>query len=129
MESFQYKMAAIYRDKWSAGITSPEQKKAIQSVWISGLTNAGLTADQIQHGIDRAAVECEWPPSISEFISLALDIPSLAQFLAGDNKLDLLVCSYCELTEYDLAQFTIKEKTQWRKDMYPLLVEILRKSK
>jgi hypothetical protein len=91
-----------------------------------GIAQAGLSAEQIQHGIDRARVECEWPPSIAEFIGLARDIPSLADFLTGNEDWDNMARKACNVSCHDFKVMDTKFRHQWRKDVYPVLVKCYR---
>lgn len=59
---------AIYGVRWDDQFPTIERHDAALAEWGFGL--AGMTADQIKRGIDRARVECEWPPSIARFVAL-----------------------------------------------------------
>lgn len=39
--------------------------------WAIGL--AGLSGDNIKRGLDKCRTDCKWPPSIAEFLDLAME--------------------------------------------------------
>lgn len=120
-----FRMAAIFSHKWTSRIEGPTVRELVENEWSLGLQ--GLTAEQIQHGVDRARVECDWPPSISEFINLALDIPTLAQFLAGDKEMEDIVYRYNHAVDRFLAnRMDSSELVRWKRDIYPFAVETMR---
>lgn len=92
----------------------------------------GLSEAQVRHGIDRARVECKWPPSISEFIDLCLDIPSLGEFIVEQDfttQLMSIAMIVGKVTAWDLNQMSSGELNWWKRDVYPLVVEKMRKIK
>ena len=115
-------------------MTNETAQKLVENEWSIGL--AGLTAEQIKNGINRARLECDWPPSISEFINLALDIPTEAEFIAEingaiagqlkDSGLMSLALEATRLTSWDLSNFSITDLNFWKREAYPLVVERLR---
>lgn len=106
-------------------MTNETAQALVENEWSLGLQ--GLSAEQIQHGVDRARIECDWPPSISEFINLALDVPTLAQFLAGHEEMEDIVCRYNRsMDRYLLAQMSAAEIMRWKRDIYPFAVETMR---
>ena len=62
------RLQARYGTKWVASIDGIEEE-AIEE-WSKGL--AGLTADQIAHGLK--SWQSDWPPSMSEFVKACKDI-------------------------------------------------------
>jgi hypothetical protein len=117
-------MAAIYTQKWTSHITSQTAQALIENEWNIG--TVGLTAEQIQHGIDRAREECDWPPSISEFINLCLDIPTLSDFMNGDEAMTKAALFVSGKSIFDLKRMSVKEMERWKKDAYREAVKLLR---
>lgn len=120
-------MALIYSQKWTTNIPNTETAQLIENEWTQGV--AWLTPAQIDHGVDRMRAEFEWPPSIAEFINLSLDIPSLNEFLVGDEGLDSVAAVCANASTWDIRAMSIHEVRQWRRDVYPLLVKELRTRK
>lgn len=69
-ETLFARFTAIWPEKMADRL-STFPRSAIVEEWRLGLV--GLTAGEIKHGIDRARVECAWPPEIAEFRALATD--------------------------------------------------------
>jgi hypothetical protein len=119
-----YRLAAIYSQKFTSFITDATAQALVENEWNIGLQ--GLTAEQIQHGVDRARAESDWPPSISEFINLCLDIPSLGEFMNGHPVLEKIAMNASGKTTFDLTHMTARETAAWKKDAYPVAVKWLR---
>lgn len=111
-------------------MTSPTAQEMVENEWSIG--TMGLTEEQIRHGANRARQECNWPPSISEFINLALDIPSIGEFMAENDpnsQLLMTACAVGKLSTWDLNQMSIEDLRFWKRDIYPLVVDALRKER
>ena len=63
------RLRRIFGAKWDAQFSCEAAHDDAVKEWGIGL--AGLSAEQIKRGIDLTRVECEWPPSIAQFIKLA----------------------------------------------------------
>jgi hypothetical protein len=117
-------MAALYSHKFTSHVTSQSAQALVENEWNIGLR--GLTAEQIQHGIDRTRTECDWPPSVSEFINLCLDIPSLSEFLAGNDEMQEVAMRVSGMSNYYFSGMSFKDVTRWKKDTYKVAVQALR---
>lgn len=126
-----FRLAAQFTHKFTSAATTPMAQALIESEWALGLR--GLTADQIRHGVDRTRTKIDgWPPSIGEFINLALDIPPIGEFMAENDPNSQLLTTACmvgKLSTWDLNQMSIEDLRFWKRDMYPLVVEALRKER
>lgn len=65
------RMSSIYGNKWTSGFGSKEIENFAKREWYEALTSANLSPDQIREGLDKCRDTQEWPPTISEFISIA----------------------------------------------------------
>lgn len=77
----------IYGHKWVSQLPPDDlaMLRLALAEWGAGLR--GLSAAQLEHAVARARRECDWPPSIAEFVRLALDVPSFAEVAHhGDLK-------------------------------------------
>lgn len=63
------KFSNIYLEKWSEKFSDVKLLEAHLDEWSIGLK--GLTAKQVECGIDYCRIHTIWPPSISEFIIFA----------------------------------------------------------
>lgn len=73
---------AIYLHRWDDQFDSMEMQYMALDEWREGL--AGLSVEQVKRGIDAVRVNCQWPPSIAEFV----------RFAKHDDRLTL--ACYCE---------------------------------
>ena len=92
--------------------------------WMMGLS--GLTDKQIAHGIDRARDEFDWPPSISEFQSLCLDI-TFQDFAEEHDELTAIALKVSHIDSFSYGMMTCSQCTKWRETYYPVAANILRR--
>ncbi len=64
------RFARIWPRAWAKTLRAAD-RDGMADEWAQGL--AGLTGNEIAHGIGKARAECQWPPSIAEFRALCLD--------------------------------------------------------
>lgn len=64
------RFARIWPQSWAKTLRVAN-RDGMADEWAQGL--AGLTGNEIAHGIGKARAECQWPPSIAEFRALCLD--------------------------------------------------------
>lgn len=67
------RLQAIYGVRWDEQFPTSSRHDAAMVEW--GYALAGFSGEQIKRGIDRARVECDWPPSIAKFVVLATEKP------------------------------------------------------
>ena len=60
------KMSSIFGTKWANNFPTAEVEMMAKREWYDALD--GLTPVQLRTAVDRVRQECEWPPSIAEFL-------------------------------------------------------------
>ena len=76
MRRLWQRMAEIYGHRWTSAYGDDAGASPGQT-WAKGL--AGLTAEQIGHGVTAALASADpWPPSLPEFRRLCFGVPTLA---------------------------------------------------
>ena len=63
------KFEGIWGDKWTCRFANEEKLVACQQEWGEALVD--LSGVEMAKGMHLARMECDWPPSIAEFIKLA----------------------------------------------------------
>ena len=77
MRRLWIRMTEIFGHRWTSAM-GEDAATGSGETWARGLS--GLSAEQIRAGIERTIVAAEpWPPTLPEFRSMCLGIPSLAQ--------------------------------------------------
>ena len=61
----------IWGNAWTDKFRSERMMEIALEEWAIGLY--GLSGEHIKRGLDAARAHCKWPPSIAEFLDLALD--------------------------------------------------------
>ena len=59
-------MSSIFGTKWANNFPTPEVEMMAKREWYDALE--GLTPVQLRTAVDKVRQECEWPPSIAEFL-------------------------------------------------------------
>ena len=76
IEELWLRMARIYGHKWVSGFGESDD-----GTWLTGLKE--LTPQQLADGLHRCIEGGEeWPPSLPQFRSLCLGLPSRKEFIA-----------------------------------------------
>jgi hypothetical protein len=60
------KMLSIYGTKWANNFPTKEVEMMAKREWYDALE--GITPSQLRAAVDKVRQECEWPPSIAEFL-------------------------------------------------------------
>ena len=61
----------IFGIRWSEQFRTEQVLESAMQEWAIGL--AGLSGEQIKRGLDKCRSDCKWPPTIAEFLDMALE--------------------------------------------------------
>jgi hypothetical protein len=115
------KFVAIWGQKWLKPLEDDRARNDAINVWGNMLSE--LDDEQIVFAIDKCSRMCEFPPSISEFIAAAWDIPSFAVVKNGGNDSLFYHILITHRLTAKTGMMTPKEVENYYKENYEALRE------
>jgi hypothetical protein len=123
----------IYGHKWTSNL--PTGDKDMMSLamhhWSDALS--GLTEEDVERGIARASGSLRWPPSICEFVELALEITPLDEILTcyssgrGFGDLGEVGAEVIRLADtFNLYRMSTQDGRKYLTDLYGTAVSNVR---
>ncbi len=127
MRTLWLRMTEIYGHKWVSAYGADAEQGAGQT-WAKGL--GGINAQQLAHGLSSALASSDaWPPTLPEFRSLCLGIPTFAAVkhelrTTGNAKRSPFLRQVWEFIDsYLFARATAESADRMLRDAYNLAAE------
>lgn len=118
------RMAEIYGHKWTSAYGDNPNEGAAQT-WAKGL--AGLRSQQLADGLKACLASADpWPPTLPEFRSMCLGIPSLARVrieIRGRDFTPFTRAVWANLDGYLFKQAAADKSDRMLRDAYELTRE------
>lgn len=113
---------AIYGHKWQSQLPPGDEGMLRLALKEWGDSLRGLNQDQIDMAVEQARYQCEWPPSIAEFLRLALGIPSVDDVLTWNGPFRELgpIGKLIEqrISHYDFCRMTHSQGRKYLRTAY-----------
>jgi hypothetical protein len=126
MRTLWLSMAEIYGHRWTSAYGEDAATGAGET-WAKGL--AGISAKQLAHGLSTALASANpWPPTLPEFRSMCLGIPSFAavkqEFRAGaTSRTGFAVQVWSFIDGYLFARAPVEKAERMLHEAYNLAAE------
>ncbi len=122
------RLDGLYPNRWRAAFASDKAIANWRIAWAEGLSDEGITAEEVRHGL-RECRKRDWPPSFAEFFKdcrppvdfTAALLEAVEQMARRESNSDrwrhpAIYWAAAKIGAYDLGRKTLKElEPEWRK--------------
>lgn len=126
METLWLRLSEIYGHKWTSAYGTDSSGSAGQT-WAKGLS--GLTAAQVGDGLKTSLASADpWPPTLPEFRSRCLGIPSLQEVkleVYSGQRSPFTLVVWQQIDGYLFKQASADKSDRMLKDAYEMARELV----